>query len=70
MKIHFKDRTVIKKHLIINGMSQREFSKQINTSEQYLSQVLNDRKQLSPKTAKKISEVMNIGFQQLFDIKE
>lgn len=70
MKVQFKDRKFIKRHLIINGISQREFSKQINTSEQYLSQILNGRKHLSAKTAKKISEELNTNFQQLFDIQE
>jgi transcriptional regulator with XRE-family HTH domain len=54
--------------LIERGFSQRQFSKNIGTSETYLSQIINNKKSPSPAIAKKIVDQLGVEFQDIFTI--
>lgn len=69
MNIQFKDKDLVRLEIAKKGLSAREFSKQINVSQSYLSQLLNSKKTLAAKTAYKISEGLGLPFESVFTIK-
>jgi transcriptional regulator with XRE-family HTH domain len=68
MKIFLKDSRQFQIMLIERGFSQRQFSKNIGTSETYLSQIINNKKSPSPTIAKKIVDQLGVEFQDIFTI--
>lgn len=54
--------------LIEKGYSQRAFSKSLGMSENYLNQIMNDKKNPSPSVAKKIVSVLKLNFHDVFKI--
>jgi len=54
MKISLRDSTQFRKLLMERWYSKRQFSIEIGTSEAYLNQIINMKKQPSPDVAKKI----------------
>lgn len=69
MKISLKDPIQFRIILMEKGYSQRQFSKEIDTSEAYLNQIINMKKHPSPDVAKKITEKLQMEFYSLFLIK-
>ncbi|MBB6447040.1 helix-turn-helix domain-containing protein [Bacillus benzoevorans] len=68
MKISLKDPVQFRIILMEKGYSQRQFSKEISTSEAYLNQIINLKKHPSPDVAKKITEKLQMEFNGLFII--
>lgn len=54
--------------LIEKGYSQRAFSKNLGMSENYLNQIINEKKNPSPAVAKKILSELKLNFDGLFEI--
>lgn len=68
MKISLRDSTQFRKILMEKGYSQRQFSKEIGTSEAYLNQIIAMKKHPSPDVAKKITNKIQLEFYDLFII--
>ncbi|MBT2735181.1 helix-turn-helix domain-containing protein [Bacillus sp. ISL-7] len=51
---------------IINGFSQRELAKRAELSSALISQIENNERNPSPSSAKKICEVLNVKFDEIF----
>lgn len=68
MKIVFKDAEQFQITLIRKGFSQRQFSKEIGISEAYLHQIINQKKSPSPAVAKKITEHLELDFDDIFTV--
>lgn len=66
MKINVKDTDKVRAMLIEKGYSQREFSRLIGMSENYVNQIINHKKSPSPAVAKKISNQLGVEFHELF----
>lgn len=56
--------------LIEKGYSQRAFSKSIGMSENYLNQIINDKKNPSPAASKKILSALKLNFNDVFEIRK
>lgn len=56
--------------LIEKGYSQRAFSKSLGMSENYLNQIMNDKKNPSPAVAKKIVSSLKLHFNDVFEIRK
>lgn len=54
--------------LIEKGYSQRAFSKNLGMSENYLNQIINEKKNPSPAVAKKILSELKLNFDDVFEI--
>ncbi|WP_128893733.1 helix-turn-helix transcriptional regulator [Longirhabdus pacifica] len=65
MKIYGKS-VEIKKARIYMGLSQRDLSSLCGLSHPYISLIENSKKSMSPKTAKKISSVLEKDWRDLF----
>lgn len=65
-----KDPIAIKLLIAKTGKSLRQFSKQINISHPYLSQILNCKKNPSPTIAYKISDALGKDITDLFIVEE
>jgi len=59
----------VKKRIALKGYSVRGFSKRINISHSYLSQILNGNRCPSPSIAKKIADGLNEDIEDIFFIK-
>ncbi|MBB6447041.1 helix-turn-helix transcriptional regulator [Bacillus benzoevorans] len=68
MKIVLKNKEKLRMALIEKGYSQRAFSKSLGMSENYLNQIMNDKKNPSPSVAKKIVSVLKLNFHDVFKI--
>lgn len=66
MRIVLKDKNEFKYLIIIKGYSQRGFSRMIGLSEPYINQITNGERNPSPQTAKKITELLEIKFEDIF----
>lgn len=63
---------LIKKAMFIKGFNLSDLSREIGVGISYLSQIINGKKIPSPKLAKKMSEVLQVDVNELFefDVKE
>ena len=68
MKITLKSPVQFRTILMEKGYSQRQFSKEIGTSEAYLNQIINRRKHPSPDIANRITKRLQLEFYDLFVI--
>ncbi|MCA1202400.1 helix-turn-helix domain-containing protein [Priestia flexa] len=68
MKIILKDTEQFRITLIQKGFSQRQFSKNIGMSEAYLHQIIRQKKNPSPAIAKKITDQLELEFQDIFKV--
>ncbi|MBP3953623.1 helix-turn-helix transcriptional regulator [Bacillus suaedae] len=68
MKIKVKDYEKFNVLLLRKGFSKTEFSKVIGLSQTMMVQLTNGSRNPSPKTAKKITEVLEIDFDEIFVI--
>lgn len=69
VKVFLKDPVQFRKILIEKGYSQRKFAREIDTSEAYFNQIINNKKHASPVVARKISNGLEMEFKDLFIIK-
>jgi len=67
MKIRFKDKQLISLLLIESGYSQSSFSRDLGISFSYFNQLVNGKKNPSPRMAKEIAELLNVKFNDLFE---
>jgi DNA-binding XRE family transcriptional regulator len=68
MKIKLKNPNEFKRILIINGFSQAEFAKSIEVTPPYINQIVNEERFPSAKLAKKITDELNLEFNEIFFI--
>lgn len=66
LKIRFKDKSRVRLMIAEKGESLRGFSDRVGISQGYLSQLLLDKKQPSPKTACKIADGLNVDVKDIF----
>lgn len=69
MKISVKDNEALKKLIIMDGHTLRSFAKKIGVSSPYVVQIVNGDRNPGPQIAKKISESLNLEFEDIFFIK-
>lgn len=70
MKIVLKNKEILQMTLIEKGYSQRAFSKNLGMSENYLNQIMNDKKNPSPAVANKILIELKLDFNDVFEIRK
>ncbi|WP_191126184.1 helix-turn-helix transcriptional regulator [Cerasibacillus terrae] len=68
MKIKLKNKKRFQMILIEKGYTQRAFSKNIGMSENYVNQIINYKKHPSPAVAMKIASVLELDFNDVFDV--
>lgn len=66
MKITLKEPHEFKALLAVKGYSQRSFGRSLGVSESYSSQIVNGVRNPSPKTAKKITDLLEVEFDDIF----
>lgn len=70
MKIRLKDVGAFNRLLLRKGYTKIAFSKEIGMAQSYVVLLSNGKRHMSPKTAKKILEVLEEDFDELFIIEE
>jgi transcriptional regulator with XRE-family HTH domain len=68
LRIKLKDPNALKKLLIVNGFSQKEFAEGVEVTPAFLSQIVNEERYPSAKTAKKIADHFKLDFDDIFFI--
>lgn len=68
MKIQIKDVTRFNELIIMKGFTKTAFGKEINLSNPMTVQITNGDRSPSPKTAKRIAEVLECEWTELFEI--
>ncbi|ANY69743.1 hypothetical protein BBD42_27055 [Paenibacillus sp. BIHB 4019] len=68
MKIKVKDTNYLNELIIMRGFSKMDFSKEIHLSQPMTVQITNGDRSPSPKTAKRICEVLEREWTELFEI--
>ena len=68
--IKIKARESFRKSRILAGESQNSLAKHANTTAGTISRVENRKSSITPKIAKKVVEVLGIGFDEIFVIEE
>lgn len=70
MKIKLKDVFQFKRLLLLKGLSQRGFGRSAGISEPYANQIANGVRNPGPKIAKKITELLEVKFEDIFFIED
>lgn len=60
----------LKKVMFLKGYNISELANELGIGVSYLSQILNNKKTLSPKLAKKIANTLSVEIQDIFDFEE
>lgn len=68
MKIKARDLDTLNERIIIKGFSKAEFGKEIGVSQPMTVQITNGTRHPSPRTAKRISEVLECDWSELFEV--
>lgn len=68
MKIHVKDINKLNELIIMKGFYKTEFGKEIGVSGPMTTQITNGDRNPSPRTAKRICEVLECEWSELFEI--
>lgn len=68
LKIKLKDNQEFKKILLLKGYSQRKLADETNLSNVYINQIINNERNPSGKVAKKILDVLELEFDDIFFI--
>lgn len=68
MKIRVKELDRLNKKIIMNGFSKVDFGKEVGLSQPMTIQITNGARNPSPKTAKRICEVLECEWSDLFEI--
>jgi DNA-binding XRE family transcriptional regulator len=70
MKIQIKDEQALKKLLIRNGFSKTDLAKTVGVSNHHVGFILNGSRNPSPSIAKKIVNILECDFDEIFEIVE
>ena len=68
MRIILKDCEKFLRLILIKGYSQRSFSRKLGYSEPYINQIIKRERNPSGQTAKRISELLEMEFDDIFKI--
>jgi len=68
MKIRIKNSIRLNELIIMKGFSKTDFGKEIKLSQPMTVQITNGDRNPSPKTAKRIAEVLECEWTELFEI--
>lgn len=68
MKIAVKDVQNLNTLIIMKGFNKTDFSKEIKLSQPMTIQIVNGDRSPSPKTAKRICEILEVPFAEIFSI--
>jgi len=68
LKIQVKDPIQLNKLIIMRGFTKTDFSKEIQLSQPMTVQITNGVRYPSPKTAKRICEILDCEWSELFEI--
>ncbi|WP_052087656.1 helix-turn-helix transcriptional regulator [Paenibacillus wynnii] len=68
LKIMVKDSDKLNSLIIMNGFSKTDFAKEIKISQPTATQITNGERNPSPRTAKRICEVLECEWTELFEI--
>lgn len=68
MRIHVKDIEKLNELIIMKGFYKTEFGKEIGISGPMATQITNGDRSPSPRTAKRICEVLECEWSELFEI--
>lgn len=66
MSFKLKDSEQVRALISYSGKSQRTFAESINVSHSYLSQILNDKRNVSPAMALKIADGVGETIESIF----
>lgn len=69
LKIQLKDKVAFQELLLKRGFSQRGFGRAVGISEPYANQIANGDRNPGPQVAKRICEVLDAQFDDIFFIK-
>lgn len=70
MKIKVKNVEEFKKLLLVKGFTQRSLGREIKISSPYATQIVNGIKNPGPEIAKKIVDVLEVNFDDIFFIED
>lgn len=70
MVIKIKNADEFKKMLIVKGFTQRSLARHIDISEPYANQIVNGERNPGPQIAKKITEALEVEFDDIFFIQD
>jgi len=68
MKIKVRDLDRLNELIIMRGFSKTDFGKEIQRSQPMTVQITNGDRSPSPKTARRICEVLDVEWNELFEI--
>lgn len=68
MRIKLKNNAAFRELLLVEGYSHRGLSRKLNLSEPYINQIINEERNPSAQTAKKITELLGKKFEDIFII--
>lgn len=68
MKIRVKNAVLLNELIIMKGYSKTDFGKEIGMSQPMTVQITNGTRHPSPRTAKRICEVLECEWSELFEI--
>lgn len=68
MKIRIKDADLLNELIIMHGFNKTEFGKELGMSQPAVTQIINGDRNPSPRTAKRICEVLDCEWSELFEI--
>jgi DNA-binding XRE family transcriptional regulator len=68
LKIKVKESDRLNELIIMKGFNKTEFSKEINLSHPMTIQITNGDRSPSPRTAKRICEVLDVPFAEIFSV--
>lgn len=70
MKIRLKDKESFNEILMKRGYTKASLGQEISLSQTMISQIANGIRNPSPRTAKKIIDVLDLGFDDIFTIQK
>ncbi|WP_408894649.1 helix-turn-helix transcriptional regulator [Paenibacillus taichungensis] len=68
MKIRIKNVDLLNELIIIHGFNKTDFGRELGMSQPSVTQIINGDRNPSPRTAKRICEVLECEWSKLFEI--
>ncbi|ATO45985.1 hypothetical protein C5L30_000635 [Companilactobacillus farciminis] len=66
MATYIKDKNKLNEILIINGLTQQDLASKVGISRSYMSSIANGHKPVGTRTSKRICEVLNVKYKDIF----
>ncbi|GEO63005.1 helix-turn-helix transcriptional regulator [Companilactobacillus nantensis] len=66
MSTYIKSKRQLDEHLIINGLTQKDLAAAVGIGRTYMSAIANRSTPVGNRTAKKICDVLNVDFKDIF----